>query len=184
MARSDQHALATFNTLAEIRFPEEVLTKGEENVLVHDTGSDDESRVLVFSNNSLLEILNEATILQMDGTFRICPNLFHQLYTIHCWFRGRCVPVIYALLPSATSETYGKRSWQPRMHSQLNSPMQTSSIVFTIFARVIGEKFKSLGTLLNMETIPISRDRSENFLPSPSYRSIILEEHLIFYMKT
>ena len=49
------------------------------------------------------------------------------------------------------------------MHSQLNSPMQTSNIVSTISARVIGEKFKSLGTLLNMETIPISRDRSEKF---------------------
>ena len=123
MARSDQHALATFNTLAEIRFPEEVLTKGEENVLVHDTGSDDESRVLVFSNNSLLEILNEATILQMDGTFRICPNLFHQLYTIHCWFRGRCVPVIYALLPSATSETYGKLFEFLALHVRNRAPI-------------------------------------------------------------
>ena len=68
MFRREQHTLATFNSLAEIKFPEEVLAKGKENVLVHDTGSEDESRVLIFSNNSLLKILNKATILQMDGT--------------------------------------------------------------------------------------------------------------------
>jgi len=109
--------------LSEIQFPDEVLMKGDENVLVHDTGADDSERILIFSNNSLLEILRGASILQMDGTFRICPTLYHQLYTIHCWYRNRCIPVIYALLPTASSAVYAKLFDFLSQHLSSRSPV-------------------------------------------------------------
>ena len=50
-------------------------------------------------------MLAQSPILDVKR-YRICPNPFYQLCIIHCWFRGRCIPVINALLLSATFETY------------------------------------------------------------------------------
>ena len=42
----------------------------------------------------------------MDGTFSVASRLFYQLYTLHICFRGFFLPLIYALLPDKTKDTY------------------------------------------------------------------------------
>ena len=43
-----------------------------------------------------------------DGTFKIAPDLFLQVYTIHCVVEGRCLPMVCCLLPRKTADIYEK----------------------------------------------------------------------------
>ena len=52
--------------------------------LLHDTGKDDKERILIFGQRSLLELMESLDTLWLaDGTFKICPEIFFQLFTIH-----------------------------------------------------------------------------------------------------
>ena len=43
----------------------------------------------------------------MDGTFKTCPTIFDQIYTVHVKLRSnKTVPVVYALLPNRSASTY------------------------------------------------------------------------------
>lgn len=44
----------------------------------------------------------------MDGTFKVAPNGFTQLYTIHAWgeFEFEAVPIVHVVLRSKTVATY------------------------------------------------------------------------------
>lgn len=42
------------------------------------------------------------------GTFSVAPNLFLQVYTVHCVVHGRCLPMVYGLLPRKTAAIYLK----------------------------------------------------------------------------
>ncbi|XP_018497354.1 uncharacterized protein LOC108865134 [Galendromus occidentalis] len=49
----------------------------------------------------------DAPIIYMDGTFRVVPTLFTQLYyTLHGEFKGAIIPFAYFLLPDKRKETY------------------------------------------------------------------------------
>ena len=80
----------------------------DECILVYDSGADDLDRMLIFSNAELQRIARSAKIVHVDGTSRVCPRPFYQLFTIHCWHASRCIPVFYALIPGASSNNYGK----------------------------------------------------------------------------
>ncbi|XP_046546688.1 uncharacterized protein LOC124256769 [Haliotis rubra] len=69
-----------------------------------DDGEDD--RLLLFATTEMLELLSDADILFMDGTFFVCPNLWLQVYIIHCLVNGKMFPVAFALLPNKTKRTY------------------------------------------------------------------------------
>ena len=43
-----------------------------------------------------------------DGTFKVCPDIFYQLYTIHAQVNGRVLPCVYGLLPNKTQNTYSR----------------------------------------------------------------------------
>ncbi len=43
-----------------------------------------------------------------DGTFDVSPKLFMQVYSIHCLVQGRCLPVVYGVLPRKTEAIYVK----------------------------------------------------------------------------
>ena len=53
-----------------------------------------------------LQLLSQSTTLFMDGTFKIAPRLFAQLYLIHAVYRDHVVPVLYCLLPDKSRTTY------------------------------------------------------------------------------
>lgn len=55
-------------------------------------------RFLLFSSVSLLERLRESERVASDGTFRVVPRLFRQLWTLCAEVDGRMVPVIWVLM--------------------------------------------------------------------------------------
>ena len=77
---------------------------------------EDEDRCIVLGIKSNLKFLSEtispngsvATDIRIfaDGTFKTCPKLFYQVYTIHSIVKGQMFPIIYALLPNKKSITY------------------------------------------------------------------------------
>ena len=58
-------------------------SKGEP-FLLYDSGSDAENtRIIIFGTQSNLATLNTSSIWLADGTFKVAPKLFLQLYVIH-----------------------------------------------------------------------------------------------------
>ena len=48
----------------------------------------------------------EASEFLVDGTFKVVPEIFNQLYIIHTVCRNHVVPVVYALLRRKNADTY------------------------------------------------------------------------------
>ena len=76
---------------------------GRDFVLAND-GVDD--RLIIFGTVQNLRLLCHADTVFMDGTFKMAPEMFHQVYSLHVWHLGIMLPVAIALLPSKTTQTY------------------------------------------------------------------------------
>ena len=81
------------------------LTLRGENFLAYDSGSDDRERFHIFSTEQNLD-LESTPQWHADGTFKCCPALFYQLYTVHCVLNGHTIPLVYKLLKRKTKELY------------------------------------------------------------------------------
>ena len=80
--------------------PKESLVKGD---ILHSDGL----RVLLFSTDESLNILARAQTILCDGTFRICPYLWYQVFVISAEFRDNSfVPVCFGLLPDKKRRSY------------------------------------------------------------------------------
>ncbi|XP_060078201.1 uncharacterized protein LOC132557697 [Ylistrum balloti] len=66
----------------------------------------DQNRILVFATSEDLAELATADRIYCDGTFYTCPNIFHQIYTIHIEIDGSMYPVVYSLLPGKSQHIY------------------------------------------------------------------------------
>ena len=55
-------------------------------------------RILIFAGHEQLGILQSAHYFMSDGTFKVVPEIFYQLYIIHAVYRDYIIPVSYALL--------------------------------------------------------------------------------------
>ena len=103
-------------TKGEIEIPHRMQTTNEgERFLLFDTfdpddpdiGADEaENRIIAFATERNLRLLAESEMWFLDGTFKACPQLFAQLYTINALVESRTFPLVYALLPSKTQEVY------------------------------------------------------------------------------
>lgn len=92
-------------TRADITIPESYqLTLDGQKFLLHDAGGDD--RMLLFSTQSNLQLLQECEHWFADGTFKTSPPLYEQLYTIHGLTSDRTIPCVYALLANKRQATY------------------------------------------------------------------------------
>ncbi|XP_060845775.1 uncharacterized protein LOC132925392 [Rhopalosiphum padi] len=78
-----------------------------EQFLLADSGQESD-RVLIFGRLSGLKILKNSRTWYCDGTFRIAPLLFSQVYVILAEALGGVHPIIYALLPSKKASVYEK----------------------------------------------------------------------------
>ena len=65
-----------------------------------------EGRLLVFSAYSELSTLYNSEYVIGDGTFEMSPDSSYQLYTLHDFGRGEGLPLVWALLPNKTRNTY------------------------------------------------------------------------------
>ena len=89
---------------------------GEKNFLLFDTKNGEmasenemlleDMRIIGFGTDDALRKLANSHVWFLDGTFKTCPKLFHQIYTIHYMFHGHTFPAVYALLPGKTQEIY------------------------------------------------------------------------------
>ena len=102
--------------------PSLTITTRDEPFLQFDSGSGDH-RVLIFASPNQLDILSEAEEILIDGTFKVTPTIFTQLYTIHGVYRNGVFPLVFALLSDKQQQTYQKLinelrrlcpSWNPK----------------------------------------------------------------------
>ena len=73
-----------------------------------DSGNDDLDRVIIFTTQSNIDLLNKHHDWYADGTFDIAPTFFKQVYTIHIIISGKTLPMLYALLPNKKQSTHRK----------------------------------------------------------------------------
>ena len=78
------------------------------NFTLYDSGPGSD-RIIIFGCREMLDGLARAKTWLADGTFKIVPSLFFQLYTIHFQFVQGINPVgIYCLLPNKSRTTYDR----------------------------------------------------------------------------
>ena len=76
-----------------------------ENFLLVDTGPGP-NRILIFGRDGNMAWCGEIEVLDLDGTCKQAPPLFHQVYIILAERNGYVVPLLYALLPNKRAATY------------------------------------------------------------------------------
>ena len=81
-------------------------TTNGQRFLLHDTGVGDPNRIIMFSTNQALDCLNTSDHWFDDGTFKVCPEMFFQLYSVHALINKRVSPCVFVLLPHKTGITY------------------------------------------------------------------------------
>ena len=69
---------------AEIQIPQIYkVTLKDETFLLYDSGYGNNNRMIIFSAPKFFSILKESNTWFADGTFKVVPEYFFQLYTIH-----------------------------------------------------------------------------------------------------
>ena len=76
----------------------------EFHFLVHDTGKEDHERMMVFGGNEMTIYLQSSPSWLADGTFKLSPKMFHQLYTVHMQGPGTAPACVYGFLPNKTKQ--------------------------------------------------------------------------------
>ncbi|CAF1633849.1 unnamed protein product, partial [Didymodactylos carnosus] len=118
-------------------------TVHQDQFLRCDTGPGDD-RILIFASTEQLDILQSTDEFLVDGTFKVVPEIFYQLYIIHGVYPDHVVPLIYALLRRKNAETYQRLinqiiefapHWFPR--SIMLDFEQASALAFLEPSRVI-----------------------------------------------
>ena len=76
-----------------------------------DNNDANEGRIIIFATDEMLNILRRHRHWMADGTFKVAPKFFLQLYTIHAIIGdGHVIPCVYALLSAKTQVLYDKMS--------------------------------------------------------------------------
>lgn len=87
--------------------PEWQLTKAGDNWILQDAQGE-EPRMMIFCSPQSLDILRRSSSWYGDGTFKVAPPMFYQLYTIHAEHFGAIVPAAFCLMPGKSKEIYVK----------------------------------------------------------------------------
>lgn len=94
-------------SVADINIPAALqVTSRNLNFLLWDSGENDPHRIFMFGTEENLNVLEEHRNWHVDGTFKVAPELFLQLFTIHALVDNRSIPLIYVLLQDKREETY------------------------------------------------------------------------------
>ena len=93
-----------------LNIPQSYSLINDETFLLRDIGQG-EDRILIFGTQGNVEVLASADTWGADGTFKICPAIFCQVYTIHAHQNGFVLPCLYCLLPDKSRGTYA-RMWE------------------------------------------------------------------------
>lgn len=83
-------------------------TPDGEKFILQDYSSVNGKRIIILGTEKSLEFLANSQHWFFDGTFKVVPDIFAQLYTIHALIEHHTIPCIYALLPDKTQATYNE----------------------------------------------------------------------------
>lgn len=103
-----------FMTIRSIFFMPDIIQYRGSSILIHDSGSEDDDRFLIFSNTQLITFAQSVRNLQMDGTFEFAPKCYYngttnttgQVYTIQGRKDEVVVPLAYVLMNKRTTSEY------------------------------------------------------------------------------
>ena len=56
----------------------------------------------MFPSNEQLELLQSATEVYFDATFKVVPTIYHQLFTLFVPFADAAFPVVFAIMSRKT----------------------------------------------------------------------------------
>ena len=76
------------------------VTKSGERYLIFDNGVGDNERILIFAIQQGIHFLSDNSHQFMDETFKLCPEIFYQIYTVHTLNINQVFPCVFALLPN------------------------------------------------------------------------------------
>jgi hypothetical protein len=82
---------------------------GTETFLVFDSAdlsTETRERLIIFSTERNLNLLNQCDHWFGDGTFKLTPPLFSQIYTIHGLHRSNVLPLVYVLMTNKSQNLY------------------------------------------------------------------------------
>ena len=82
------------------------LTSTDGQFLPYDSGIGDDGRILIIASDQDLELLSNSEHWLWDGTFKVCPEIFYQVCTVHALVNGRVFPCLFALFPNKNQQTY------------------------------------------------------------------------------
>jgi hypothetical protein len=75
-------------------------------LILHDSGIDGGERILILGCQELLDGLARAKLWLADGTFKVVPSIFYQLYTIHFELTpGNNPAAVYCLIKNKQRST-------------------------------------------------------------------------------
>ena len=84
------------------------LTSKGERFLQFDSGAGDINRMIMFATAKMISILKTSQSWYADGTFKVAPQQFYQLYTTHGEKDGYIFPCVYVLVTEKTELTYSR----------------------------------------------------------------------------
>ncbi|CAF3260105.1 unnamed protein product [Rotaria socialis] len=76
--------------------------RGEEFILFED------DEMIIFTTKTNLSLLKSCKHWFVDGTFKVCPEEFYQLFTLHALLKSVIVPLVYGLLIGKKASDYKK----------------------------------------------------------------------------
>ena len=83
-----------------------MLTSTVGQFLRYDSAIRDDERILMFATDQGLEPLSNLEHWFCDSTFKVCPEILYQVYSIHTLDHGRVLPCLFALLTNKNQQTY------------------------------------------------------------------------------
>lgn len=119
-----------------------------------DDEENDSILIIIFATTGNLHHLSRAKVWYGDGTFKVCPTLFYQLYTLHAEVHGQVVPLVYTLLPGKSQRSY-RFMWM-KLHELLAERRLVSNL----------EEFRSdleLGPINTVTTVFVPRSLATCF---------------------
>jgi len=85
-----------------------IIPQAFQHMSLHDAGSRND-RLIIIGSNELLDGLARAKLWLADGTFKVVPSLFFQLYSVHFELVPGIIPAaLYCLVQNKTRATYDR----------------------------------------------------------------------------
>lgn len=101
-----------FNNFTEVKgydIPMELqVTENNKRFLFYDSGMEDKNRVVIFTTEKNLSLLEFSDVFLCDGTFKTAPSNFEQIFTIQCRLRQLHLPMIFCFMKHKNESSYNK----------------------------------------------------------------------------